>query len=180
MKNIVYAFLVGVIFSSCQSIKFDRYPGEALQNFPEEFRGKYSHIMKTGSSYDTINVIVSKDAYTIFDRKETAIDFLDSNHVFSKYNDNYFLFLKDEGYWSGYAVKKSKNELVVLSIALPNKGDNTQKVKKVSKYFADVKCVKTLNVLNTVDCTAKMDEKSLLKYIKKNKRNKMKLIQVKE
>lgn len=178
MRKIVYAFLLGVIFSSCQSIKFDRYPGEALQTIPEEYRGKYTHIMKNGTTFDTINLYVSKDAYTIFDKKETAIDFLDSNHVFSKYNDNYFLFIKDEGYWSGYSVKKENKELIVLNISMPSKGNSTQKVKAVSKYFADVKCIKTNNVINAVECTAKMDEKSLLKYIKKNKRNKMKLTQV--
>ncbi len=180
MRNIVYYLLLAIVFASCQSIKFDRYPGEALQSIPEEFRGKYTHIMKNGSSFDTISVYISKDAYTIFNKKETAIDFLDSTHVFSSYKNNYFLFVKNEGYWSGYSVKKKKSELTVLNISVPNRGDNIRKVKVISKYFADVKCVKTSSMLNMVECTAKMDEKNLLKYIKKNKRNKMKLIQAKE
>jgi len=180
MKNLVYYILLAFVFASCQSIKFDRYPGEAMQSIPENYRGKYTHIMKSASGLDTISLYIAKDAFTIFDKKETSIEFLDSNHVFSNYKNNYFLFVKDEAYWSGYSLQKNKNKLTVLSISVPNKGDNVQKVKKISKYFADVKCIKTNNMLNMVDCTAKMDEKNLLKYIKKNKRNKLKFIQEQE
>ncbi len=180
MKFTLYSIFIVLVLSSCQSIKFDRYPGTAMQEFPENLRGKYTSVMKNNSSFDTISVYISKDAYTIFNNKETEIDFLDSMHVFSEYQHNYFLFVKEDAYWSGYSVKKNKKGITVLNISVPNKGDHAKNLKLLSKYFTDVKLTKTSSVVGGVECTAKMDEKNLLKYLKKNKRNKMNLIQVKE
>lgn len=180
MKLILYSILVALTISSCQSINFDRYPGTAMQEFPENLRGKYTNVMKNNNTYDTISVYISKDAYTIYNNSETAIDFLDSTHVFSNYQNNYFLFVKENAFWSGYSVKKNKNGITVLNISIPNKGDNNKKIKYISKYFDDVKLAKTTSVVGGVECTAKMNEENLLKYLKRNKRNKMNLIQVKE
>lgn len=177
MKNFILSILTIVLFSSCQSIKFDRYPGEAKSEFPENIRGKYTKIIKNGNSADTVSVYIAKDSYTIYNSKETAIDFLDSEHVFSTYNDYSFLFLKEDNFWQGYSVEKTANGISVLHISVPNKGDYLKNIKYVSKFFDDVKCIKTSNVVDIIECTAKMDEKKLLKYIKKNKRNKINLIQ---
>lgn len=177
MKNIIFSIITIVFLGSCQSIKFDRYPGEAKAEFPENIRGKYTKIIKNGSDADTVSVYIAKDSYTIYNTKETAIDFLDSEHVFSVYNNNSFLFLKEDNFWLGYAVEKTTNGISVLHIAVPSKGDYVKNIKYVSRFFDDVKCVKTSNVVDIVECTAKMDEKRLLKYIKKNKRNKINLVQ---
>ncbi len=180
MKVALYSILIALVLSSCQSIKFDRYPGEVMNEFPEDLRGKYTHIMKNNNTYDTVSVYISKDAYTIYNNTETAIDFLDSTHVFSAYQNNYFLFVKEDAYWSGYSVKKNKAGITVLNISVPSKGDNKKKLKNLSKYFENVFLVKTTSVVGGVECTAKMNEENLLRYIKRNKRNKMNLIQVKE
>lgn len=181
MKNIIFCLFLLVILNSCQTIKFDRYPGTTMPEFPENMRGKYNVIVKkSGTHPDTATIYVSKNSYTIYDDKNTAIDFLDSSHVLSSYDNNYFLFVKKENYWSGYFVEKKKYGLSVLNIAVPSKGSDSKRLKMVSRYFSGVKCEKTNNLFDIIECTAKMDENGLMKYIKKNRRNKVKLIQVKE
>lgn len=179
MKKLSYLLLcIAFVGFGCQSIKFDRYPGEALKEFPENMRGKYVSGGKLVN--DTVTVWISKDSYTIYDNHETSINFLDSNHVYSVYKNNYFLFAKEEGAWLGFHITKNRKGIGALQIAVPSKGDLASKRNAVSKYFADVKCDENTKILDMITCTAKMDESSLLKYVKKNKRNTIKLIQVKE
>ncbi len=179
MKRLVllvsFFALMGI---GCQSIKFDRYPGTPMAEFPENIRGKYVSGGKLAN--DTVTVWISKDSYTIYDNHQTSVNFLDSNHVYSMYKNNYFLFAKEEGYWLGFHITKNKKGIGALQIAVPTKGNIDERRKAVGKYFSDVKCDDNTKILDMITCTAKMDENSLLKYVKKNKRNTIKLIQVKE
>lgn len=180
MKALFYTLVLAVVLSSCQSVKFNRYPGEALPEFPENFRGKYTSISKSTLGIDTVSVWISTNAYTIFNAKETTIDFLDSLHVFSKYQKNYFLFVKESNYWSGFAVARTKKGMEVIPFAIPASSDSLKVIKSLGKYFSNVVCVPSTNKIEGETYYADMNEKSLLKYIKKNKRYKLNLIQVKE
>ena len=180
MKAIFYTLVLGIVLSSCQSVKFNRYPGEALPEFPENFRGKYTSINKNTFGADTVSVWIATNAYTIFNAKETTIDFLDSLHVFSKYQKNYFLFVKENEYWSGFAVARTKKGMEIIPFAIPASSDSTKVKKSLSKYFTNVFCIPSTNKIEGETYFADMNEKSLLKYIRKNKRYKMNLIQDKE
>lgn len=180
MKFKLQIVLLLLIFTSCQSIKFDRYPGKILTEFPEKYQGKYLYILKDKSLNDTVTVVISKSAYSIVGKSNTSIQALDSNNVFSSYGDYEFMFIKDGGFWSGFNIKKNKKGLMVTPFLSPS-GTNFNKNKKVlKKYFENVNWIKSTNKMENGTFSANMNEANLIKYIRKNKRYSIKLIAVKE
>lgn len=180
MKLKLYIFLIAIIFTGCQSIKFDKYPGKALDEFPSDIQGKYKYIPSGNTDKDTVIIFISKNSYSILGESQTSINFLDSSNVFSEYKQNKFMFVKDGEYWSGFNIKKGKKGLIIIPFLSP-KGNNISKNSKfLSKYFSNVTWVPSTNKLESGTFSASMNEDNLLKYIRKNKRYSMNLIQVKE
>jgi hypothetical protein len=68
----------------------------------------------------------------------------------------------------------------VIPFVIPTSSDSVKVKKSLSKYFTNVVCVPSTNKIEGETYFADMNEKSLLKYIRKNKRYKMNLIQDKE
>lgn len=180
MKLKLYILYILLIFTSCQSIKFDRYPGKMLSEIPEKYQGKYLYILKDKSSNDTVTVFVSKSSFSIIGKSNTSIQFLDSNNVFSNFNNHDFIFVKDGDFWSGFNIEKSKKGLNVVPFLSPS-GTNFNKNKQVlSKYFDNVNWIKSTNKMENGTFSAKMNEANLIRYIRKNKRYSIKLLQVKD
>lgn len=180
MKNKLHILWLLLIFTSCQSIKFDRYPGKMLTEIPDVYQGKYLYVLKDKSLNDTVTVFVSKSSFSIIGKSNTSIQFLDTNNVFSNYNYHDFMFVKDGEFWSGFNIEKSNKGINVIPFLSPT-GTNFNKNKKVlSKYFNNVNWIKSTNKMESGTFSANMNEDNLLKYIRKNRRFSIKLLEVKD
>jgi hypothetical protein len=180
MKIKLLILLIIVVATGCQSLKFDRYPGEKQSSFPQELQGKYLYIHESNNKSDTDTIIVSKSTYSTIESGITTLKVLDAENVFSTVNASYFYFTKNESNWIGFEIKKQKEGLILIPIINPTKKSTKRNQKILNKYFEDVKLVSKSNNLENSTFSVKMNEENLLKYIKKINRFSIKLIQVKE
>lgn len=172
--------LIAIIASSCSSLKFDRYAGTSLNEFPEDYRGKYINTDISLNDTDTLVLYISANSFSLIDEKQTSIEFLDENTVFTKYKKQHFIFMNDNGYWSGFAVNKKENKISMIPLTGPLKNDTIKDTKILSRYFQEVKVLKGINSLEKPSYVVKMNDDKLLKYIKRIKKHKVVFTQVQE
>ncbi len=180
MRKIIYIVLFSILVAACSPLKFDRYAGEALQEIPEAYRGRYVNPSIAVNDSDTVMLYISNKSYTITDKSETSIEILDENHVFSTYKNKDFLFIKEDGAWSGFQMSKKKNKLTIVPLIGPMKSDTTKDVKILKRFFADVVVLNKNSNIDKYSYAVKMDDKKLLKYINKIKKHKVVFTQVQE
>jgi hypothetical protein len=176
MRNTLVLFLSVIIFSSCQSLKFDRYPGKVLAEIPGEFQGSFLSVHDNNNASDTDTIVIERRHYSIIENGKTVKTVLDSVTVFSQYGSNYFLFMKSDTYWTGFLVYKKDRDLFIAPFISPTKNNSKKDLRVLNKYFEDVKKVKGKTQLESETYSVKMSEENLLKYIKKHKRFTIKLI----
>ncbi len=178
MKIKLLILLIIVVATGCQSLKFDRYPGEKQSAFPQELQGTYLYIHESNNKSDTDTIIVSKNSYSAIESGITTLKVLDAENVFSTYSSKYFYFMKNESNWIGFEIKKHKKGLLLVPIINPTKKSTKRDEKILNKYFEEVKLVSSSNTLENSTFSVKMNEENLLKYSKKINRFSIKLIQV--
>lgn len=172
--------LIGIaIFASCSPVRFDRYAGTAKSEIDSKYIGTYMNADISVNDSDTVMLYISSKSYTISDRSETSIEFLDEEHVFSTYKNTDFIFIKENGAWSGFVLKKKSEKLTLIPIVAPSKRDTLKDAKVLNKYFDNVKVLSTKSSIDKYSYSASMDEKMLLKYINKIKKHKVVFTQVK-
>lgn len=172
--------LIVIIASSCSSLKFDRYAGQSLEQFPEEYRGKYINADLSLNDTDTLVLYISSNSYSVIDNKQTSIDFLDEKHVFTVYKKQHFIFINEDNYWSGFAVNKKANKISMIPLTGPLKNDTIRDAKILKRYFQEVRVIKGINNLEKSGYFVEMNEDKLLKYIKRIKKHKVIFTQVKD
>lgn len=180
MKTKLFVFIILIVATGCQSLKFDRYPAEKQIVFPQELQGTYLYVHKSDNKSDTDTIVVYRDSYKTIESGQSTIKALDAENVFSIYNEHYFLFMKNESFWIGFEIQKHKKGLLLHPIVNPTKNSRKKDEKILNKYFDDVKVVTNDSKLSKGTFSLKMNEENLLKYMKRNKRFAIKLIQVKE
>jgi hypothetical protein len=176
MRNALVLFLSVIIFSSCQSLKFDRYPGNVLAEIPGEFQGSFIYVHDNKNASDTDTIVIASKYYSTIENGKTVKTVLDSANVFSQYGSNYFLFMKSEPYWIGFLVYKKDRDLFLAPFISPTKNNSKKDLRVLNKYFEEVNKVKGKTQLESETYSMKMNEENLLKYIKKHKRFTIKLI----
>jgi hypothetical protein len=173
-----YILLLLLPLASCQVLEFDRYPGTAVEKFPQEMVGAYRNVEGLSTSDDTLFFTITEKSIEAKSQKETHGSELDSNHVLSKYDNQYYYFIKQEGTWSGFALDKRKNKLLVTPFLIPyGAEDSVRNLKVLSGYFKNVKCMR-IDSFNS-NYQMAMDEKELQRYARKMKRNRIICTQIK-
>lgn len=180
MKIKLLILLIIVVATGCQSLKFDRYPGEKQSAFPQELQGTYLYIHESNNKSDTDTIIVSKNSYSTIESGIKTLKVLDTENVFSTYSSRNFYFMKNESNWIGFEIKKYRKGLLLVPIINPTKKSTKRDERILNKYFEEVKLVSNKSELSKGTFSVKMNEDNLLKYIKKNNRFSIKLIQVLE
>lgn len=172
--------LIVLVVSSCSSLKFDRYAGQSLDSFPDEYRGKYINTSISLNDTDTLVLYIASNSYSLIDSKQTNIDFLDSQHVFSVYKKQHYIFINENNYWSGFAINKKADKISMIPLTGPLKNDTIKDVKILNRYFQNVQVIKASNNLEKSSYVVKMNEDKLLKYTKRIKKHKVVFTQVQE
>lgn len=170
MHRIYILSLLVLLASSCEMPYFDRYPGKALKEIPEDFRGNwvsYTISFEGGKlTYDdTTNYIISKDSWESIDKKNDK-GLLSDSVVFSKYKDYYFLsFLAEHG-WNCMVIQKKGKQFVLSMVFVDESDDDIDVGEVLKKYFSKATMVE--KQAGEVDYyKIKMKEHELIKYFNK-------------
>jgi hypothetical protein len=174
-KTYLLCLAVLLTMTACQPLRFDRFPGEAQQEIPEAYRGKYVFYNKDLLA-DTTTVYIGKNSFTQIQKDNTRIDFLDEQHVFSAYKQQSFYFSQENERWSGFFIGKSGDDVIVTPIIVTK--DNKNPERTLRKYFPDVRMVEDTGRLEKQSYYVRMDEEGLMKYMKKLKKQKFLLKKV--
>jgi hypothetical protein len=99
MKNI-FLVLIPVIFFmvSCDSAKFDRYPGARLDSIPTELRGTYADVK--AKRKDSTYIIIGSNSWTEFPKGTKTV--LGDSSVLSIYKGKFFYSMREDNspYWN--------------------------------------------------------------------------------
>ncbi len=170
LKILFFLLSIVVLLSSCQSLQFDRAPGIAQNEFPENIRGKYeffNNVLKK----DTLIIWVGKNSLTQIDGDNIKIDFLDSTHIYSTYKGNKFYFQKEaSGKWMGFLMSESGKDLKITPYIALSKNDAQKNFKLLKKYFSSVEITEANAKDKKADFNIKMNEEELIRFTKKIKK----------
>ena len=163
-SNVLVLILI-LLISSCEMPYFDRYPGKALKEVPEDFRGNWVSytISFEGDEItykDTTIYTIRNDGWLVgADKKDMGV--LSDSIVLSKYKNYYFLSFRNEEGWYCTVIQKKGNQFT-MGIVMADKDDSGI----LEKYFSDVTVVKKKN--GSVDYhKIKMKEQELIKFFNK-------------
>ncbi len=132
--------LTGVLtISACNFARFDRFPGNKLENPPIEFLGKYymKEDRKTLDQGDTLFLEVTAKGWYTYSKgqKAKSSSVFDSVHVFSTYSGVYFVSQQGDEHklWEVYVIRKNRNdiELQAYNLEKPLYQDD-----RLAKYFS--------------------------------------------
>jgi len=170
-----FVALVAVSLSACQAVDFDRYPGTAQKEFPDNLVGKYFALVDD-QGHDTLWMEIKQNEIFAESREQIHGSKLDEQHVYSSYKNHHYYFISDTGMWNGFELARSKKNLTVTPFMLRHSKSNFAANKKtLDRYFSG----SFVNHNGVEVWRVNMDEKGLQKYARKMRKNKIKFVEVK-
>lgn len=168
--GLFFCFMSMFVLTSCDVVHFNRYPGIAQDTIAQELRGEFKiSMMKSPKDIkDTLTLYIGKNSYTKIEKEKVEIIFLSDSLVFSNWKGNYFLSEKHLGFWTCIFLKADGKDVIAYYVEV-NEKDDAGRLKKLSKYFENVKQIQDGDrKIFSVD----MNEAKLLKFVSKELRKK--------
>lgn len=157
MKKLVALLSVlTLVLSSCGFVKFDRPPGDAIKEFPDNLQGDYrakeSWILKT----DSANITIHPTQIIIENGDYNATFQMDQDFIATRFEKYYVLGFQDvevKSLFNLLVIEPKNNQLLVYPIIKERTNNNVQTI--IEKYFG-AKVVGLENV-NTEPPQPRMD-----------------------
>ena len=158
MKQLSLFALLLLSLASC-TIRFDRAPKNTLNEFPEEFKGRY--LFSNRKELDSTYVTITKNSISFSDNKILQSGGLSDSMKLAKGAKYYFLCSRgiqnNKTVWDVYPIKFKGKHLMIFAL------DAEYYKKSIKKYFKPIEGFEDLYV---------MDDKQLDKFCKKKLKNK--------
>jgi hypothetical protein len=142
--------------ASCDSAKFDRYPGAKLDSIPQEFRGTFIDVKSKRK--DTSYIVIGSKYWTEFPKGAKTV--LGDSSVLSIYKGKFFYSMREENspYWNVTYLMQNEDKLSFYALEYDARKPSAQNI--ILNYFHPV-------IDKDSNSVFKMDEEKLYEFCNK-------------
>ena len=138
-KEFVLIICAFIIFSGCESLIFDRQPGDNLNSIPKEMQGKFIFYWAFSEDgvmqYEDTSIMVITEKSFQTDNDNTT-NFLSDSARLSKYGDYYFWSTKAGKYWECSVIKMEGTGFIAVPLIV-DFGENNDE-ETIRKFISNI------------------------------------------